>query len=274
MKKSCAKLNLLKIYSIPYEKTFARDKLRTREKDTSPIERILIIMPTYNERDNIERIVPAVLAQDERINMLIIDDGSPDGTGEIADKIAADNNRVNVLHREGKLGLGTAYVMGFKYSLEHNYDLTFEMDADFSHNPKEVPNFLKAIEENDLVLGSRYIHGVNVINWPLKRLLLSYYANVYTRVVTGLPIRDATGGFKCFRRVVLETIDLSMIRSNGYSFQIELKFRAYHKGFTLREVPIVFEERVKGASKMSKAIVREAIIMVWQLRIMSWLGKL
>ena len=275
MKKSCAKLNLLKIYSIPYEKTFARDKLKTREKDTSPIERILIIMPTYNERDNIERIVPAVLAQDERINMLIIDDGSPDGTGEIADKIAADNNRVNVLHREGKLGLGTAYVMGFKYSLEHNYDLTFEMDADFSHDPSYLPVMIKTAEDGaDMVVGSRWVKGGGIENWPKNRERLSRWASKYSQIITGLPVHDCTAGFQAFRRRVLQEIDLDRIHSDGYSFQIETKFKVWRKGFLIKEVPIIFRDRVHGESKINKKIVYEAFFMVWWLRLEALFGRI
>jgi len=237
-------------------------------------KKALIIFPTYNEKENIELIANAVLPLDERINILIVDDNSPDGTGAIADKMAANDSRINVLHRENKEGLGRAYLAGFKWALENKFDYIFEMDADFSHDPKFVPDFLKAIEEYDLVLGSRYISGVNVINWPMGRLLLSYYANMYTRIVTGLNVRDATGGFKCFRREVLETIDLDAVRSNGYIFQIEVSMRVWKKGFKIKEIPIVFADRVLGQSKMSKKIVREAIWKVWYLRLMSILGKL
>ena len=234
----------------------------------------LVIIPTYNERENIERIVPQVLEQDSSIHILIVDDGSPDGTGEIADQMAKGNNHINVLHRQGKGGLGTAYIAGFKYALEKSYDLILEMDCDFSHDPKSLPKFLEAIQDADLILGSRYISGVNVINWPMSRLLLSYYANVYSRWVTGLPLRDATGGFKCYRREVLNAINLDKVRSNGYSFQIEMSFRAWKKGFKIKEIPIIFEDRKAGQSKMSKKIVREAIWMVWKLRWWSIIGKL
>jgi dolichol-phosphate mannosyltransferase len=179
-----------------------------------------------------------------------------------------------VLHREKKQGLGQAYIAGFKFALEKDFNYIFEMDADFSHDPRYLPDFLKAIQEYDLVLGSRYISGVNVINWPMSRLLLSYYANVYTRIVTGMPLKDATGGFKCFRREVLEAINFDEVRSNGYSFQIEMSFRAYKKGFKIKEIPIIFADRVEGTSKMSKKIVREAIWMVWRLRFWSLFGKL
>lgn len=234
----------------------------------------LVIIPTYNEKENIEKIVPAVLAADPSLSVLIVDDNSPDGTGQIADRMAAQNNRIFVLHREKKNGLGQAYLAGFRWGLERDFDYLFEMDADFSHDPKYLPDFLQAVKEADLVIGSRYISGVNVVNWPMGRLLLSYYANVYSRIVTGLPLRDATGGFKCYRRQVLESIDLSKVRSNGYSFQIEMSFRAWKKGFRLKEIPIIFIDRREGTSKMSKKIVREAIWMVWRLRLMSILGKL
>jgi len=237
-------------------------------------KKALIIFPTYNEKENIEIIVPEVLNKDDRINVLIVDDNSPDGTGEIADRMADADNRINVLHRKNKEGLGRAYIAGFHWAIEHKFDYIFEMDADFSHDPKYVPDFLSAIEDNDLVLGSRYISGVNVINWPMKRLLLSYYANVYTRIVTGLPVRDGTGGFKCFRREVLEAVDLDAVRSNGYIFQIEVSMRVWKKGFRIKEIPIVFADRERGTSKMSKDIVREAIWKVWYLRLMSMLGKI
>jgi dolichol-phosphate mannosyltransferase len=233
-------------------------------------DRTLVIVPTYNEKFNIARLIPAVLAQHPSIEVLVVDDASPDGTGAIVDSIAASNPRVHAIHRAGKLGLGTAYITGFRWALERKYDLVFEMDADFSHNPERLPEFLKAIEEADLVLGSRYQNGhVNVVNWPMSRLFLSYAANVYARAVTGLPIFDTTGGFKCFRRNVLESIDLSSVRSNGYAFQIEMSFRAWKRGFRLIEIPIVFVDRTEGESKMSKRIVREAVWMVWRLR---WWG--
>lgn len=237
-------------------------------------KKALVIFPTYNEKDNIEKIIKQVLPLDDRLNVLVVDDGSPDGTGEIADRLADENPRINVLHREKKEGLGRAYIAGFKWAIDRKFDYIFEMDADFSHDPKYLPDFLREIETYDLVLGSRYISGVNVINWPMSRLLLSYYANVYTRLVTGLNVRDATGGFKCFRREVLETLDLDKIRSNGYIFQIEVSMRVWKKGFTIKEIPIVFYERLHGTSKMSKKIVREAIWKVWYLRLMSLLGKL
>ena len=233
-------------------------------------DRSLVIIPTYNERENITRIIPAALAQNENLDVLIVDDGSPDSTGAMVDLIAAENPRVHVLHRQGKLGLGTAYVAGFKWALNHDYEFIFEMDADFSHNPDRIPKFLEAIQNADLVIGSRYQNGqVNVVNWPMSRLFLSYSANIYARGVTGLRVFDATAGFKAFRRKVLEAIDLDDIRSNGYAFQIEMNFRAWKKGFRIVEIPIVFVDRTEGSSKMSKKIVREAIWMCWRLR---WWG--
>jgi dolichol-phosphate mannosyltransferase len=234
----------------------------------------LVIIPTYNEMENLPRIVPAVLSQDDRLSVLIVDDNSPDGTGRLAEEMAQENQRVHVLHRPGKAGLGMAYRAGFKWALERDYDRVFEMDADFSHDPKYLPDFLQATDKTDLVLGSRYISGVNVINWPISRLLLSYFANVYARLVTGLPVRDSTGGFKCFRREVLEAIDLDGVGSNGYAFQIEMSFRVWKKGYSIREIPIVFTDRERGQSKMSKGIVREAVWMVPKLRWMSWTGRL
>lgn len=237
-------------------------------------ERALVVIPTYNERGNIERIIAAVLAQDERLEVLVVDDGSPDGTGEIVDGIAGSNPKVHAIHRAGKLGLGTAYLAGFKWALEQNYDFVFEMDADFSHDPVHLPQFLEAIRNADLVLGSRYRKGkVTVVNWPMSRLMLSYAANLYARVVTGLPLDDCTGGFKCFRRSVLEAIDLDSVRSNGYAFQIEMSFRAWQNGFRIVEIPIVFVDRTEGESKMSKKIIREAVWMVWRLRWWSLTGR-
>jgi len=236
-------------------------------------ERMLVVMPTYNERVNIPLIVPAVLAQHPAVELLIVDDNSPDGTGAIADQLAAEDPRVHVLHRAGKEGLGKAYIAGFRWALECGYDLMFEMDADFSHDPRFLPAMIEAAGDADLVLGSRYKTGVNVINWPISRLLLSLGANHYARWVTGLPLTDSTGGFKCFRRKVLEAIPLDRVRSNGYAFQIEMSFLAWKRGFRLKEIPIVFTDRVEGQSKMNKKIVREAIWMVWWLRIRSLTGR-
>ena len=238
-------------------------------------ERALVIIPTYNERENISRIIEAVLEKDDRIEILVVDDGSPDGTGDIVENLGAGDPRVHLLRRARKLGLGTAYIAGFKWALERRYDYVFEMDADFSHDPGHLPEFLRSIETADLVLGSRYRHGkVTVVNWPIKRLLLSYYANVYARIVTGLPLWDATGGYKVYRRAVLESIDLDDVRSNGYAFQIEMSFRAWRKNFRIVEIPIVFVDRTEGTSKMSKAIVREAVWMVWRLRFWALRGRL
>lgn len=236
--------------------------------------RAVVIVPTYNERENIVRLIDQVLEQDPRLDVLVVDDNSPDGTGRIVDGLAASNPRVHVLHRERKLGLGTAYLAGFRWALDRGYAFVFEMDADFSHDPAHLPQFLAAIEHADLVLGSRYRFGkVTVVNWPITRLILSYSANIYARLVTGLQLYDATGGFKCFRREVLEAIDLSDVRSNGYAFQIEMSFRAWKKGFRIAEIPIVFVDRTEGESKMSKRIVREAVWMVWRLRWWALTGR-
>ena len=238
-------------------------------------ERALVVIPTYNEAPNVLNIVPQVLSQDPRLEVLVVDDNSPDGTGQMADELAAKNPRVHVVHREGKLGLGTAYIRGFKWALERGYDYVFEMDCDFSHDPAHLKEFLKAIGDADIVLGSRYLDGkVTVVNWPMGRLMLSYCANIYARWITGLRIWDLTGGFKCFRRRVLEAIDLSKVRSNGYAFQIEMSFRAWRKKFKLVEIPIVFVDRTEGQSKMNRSIVREAIWMVPRLRLQAWFGRI
>ena len=248
---------------------------RTRGEGALTIERALVIVPTYNERENVARIIERVLGQDPRLEILIVDDGSPDGTAAIVQGIIEHDQRVHILCRPQKMGLGTAYIAGFKWALEREYDCVFEMDADFSHDPNHLPVFLAAIEDADLVLGSRYRDGkVSVVNWPIGRLLLSYYANVYARFVTGMKLWDATGGFKCFRRAVLEAIDLDVVKSNGYAFQIEMSFRASKRGFRIIEIPIVFVDRTEGQSKMSKSIVREAVWMVWRLRWWSIRGRL
>jgi dolichol-phosphate mannosyltransferase len=227
----------------------------------------VVIVPTYNERENILKLIDAVLAQSPILDILVVDDGSPDGTGAIVDERAASDSHVHIIHREKKLGLGTAYVAGFRWALERDYQFVFEMDADFSHDPQHIPQFLASIENADLVIGSRYREGrVTVVNWPIGRLLLSYFANVYARFVTGLGIFDLTAGYKCFRRKVLEAVDLNDVRSNGYAFQIEMHFRVWRKGFRIVEIPIVFVDRTEGTSKMSKKIVREAVWMVWRLR--------
>lgn len=225
-----------------------------------------IIIPTYNEKENIKVVVEAVLALNLDAEIVIIDDDSPDGTGKIADEVALRHSSVKVIHRPGKLGLGSAYIEGFKYALKNSKaDFIFEMDADFSHDPSAIPKFIEAVKDADVVVGSRYIRGVNVINWPMSRLLLSYISNIYARSLTGVPVKDLTSGFKCYRRGVLESIDLDSIKSDGYAFQIETLFLCHRKGFRVREIPIIFTERLDGSSKMTKAIVREAFFMVLYL---------
>jgi dolichol-phosphate mannosyltransferase len=236
--------------------------------------KILIIIPTYNELENLPTLLPEVLSKNNGINVLIVDDNSPDGTAAFIENEMKNNNRIHLIKRPSKLGLGTAYIAGFKFALRNGYDFIFEMDADFSHNPKEIPKFLDEIKNSDVVLGSRYINGVNVINWPMRRLLLSSFANFYTRFITGMPVHDATGGYKCFRKEVLQAINLDKVTSNGYAFQIEMTFKAWKKGFKVKEIPIIFVDRVKGKSKMSRKIVREAVTMVWKLRIKSIFGLL
>jgi len=227
----------------------------------------LVIIPTYNERENIEDIIKAILTTSSEVDILVVDDNSPDGTGQIVEKISQENPRVKMIKRKEKLGLGSAYVTGFKFALKEGYEYVMEMDADFSHDPKEIPRFLELIKHNDLVIGSRYTNGISVVNWPISRLLLSYFANIFARFVTGVPIKDLTGGFKCFRREVLESIDLDRIMSDGYAFQIEMNYHAWRKGFRIVEVPIIFIERRAGKSKMSKKIVWEAFWLVWKLRL-------
>ena len=237
--------------------------------------RFVVIVPTYNEADNLPRIVPRILEQDPRIDVLVVDDDSPDGTGVLADDLSRESDRVHVIHRSGKQGLGRAYIEGFRWGLERDYALFFEMDADFSHRPNALPLFIDKARDFDIVLGSRYLDGrVTVMNWPMSRLLISFFGSWYARFVTRLPVQDVTGGFNCWRREVLESLDFERIESNGYTFQIELKLRAWRKGFTLSEIPIVFEERESGESKMSKKIVREAIWKVWKLRILDLFGRL
>jgi dolichol-phosphate mannosyltransferase len=236
-------------------------------------EKALVIIPTYNEIENVERMIAVVTDLPESPDILIVDDNSPDGTGKKVREIALTNKNVRLIERSGKLGLGTAYIEGFKFALNGGYDLILEMDCDFSHDPKDISRLLKEIRDFDLVIGSRYIQGVNVVNWPLKRLLLSIGASFYTRIITGMPLKDATSGFKCFRRKVIESIDLDNIHSNGYSFQIEMHFRTWKKDFRIKEMPIIFTDRIDGHSKMGKAIVREAILMVWKLRFPFFFGK-
>ena len=226
----------------------------------------IVVIPTYNEQDNIWNIIESIHENVEDIHILVVDDNSPDGTANIVKDIIATDERVHLIERAGKMGLGTAYCEGFRWALERNFEIIMEMDADFSHNPEVIPNFLKEIENYDLVIGSRYISGVNVVNWPLSRLILSYGANMYSRIITGMPIMDATGGFKCFRAEYLKQIDLSKIKSNGYGFQIEMNYRLWKKGARIKEIPIIFIDRRSGVSKMNKKIIYEAIFLVWKLK--------
>lgn len=249
-------------------------EVRPPDSGDSAAEKALVILPTYNERDNLMAIVGGILEQDPRLDVLIVDDSSPDGTGDLARQLAAQSPRVHVLERPAKMGLGTAYLTGFEWALERSYDFVFEMDADLSHDPRHLPEFLAAIRDHDLVLGSRYLRGVTVVNWPLSRLLLSMSANLYARVVTGVPFTDLTGGFKCFRRRVLEELDLISVRSEGYSFQIEITSRAWARGFRIAEIPIVFVDRTKGESKLNRGIIWEAVWMVWKIRLWRILGRL
>jgi len=237
-------------------------------------QKSLIIIPTYNERNNIPKVLDELLGLElDDLDVLIIDDNSPDGTAEVVKSYSQKYPQILLKERQGKLGLGTAYITGFEYAIEHNYNYVFEMDADLSHDPKVIPEFLKAIQDADLVIGSRYLTGVNVINWPLMRLFISVMASKYTRIITGLPIHDCTSGFKCFRREVLEKIPLKEISSSGYSFQIEMNFKAWKRGFKIKEIPIIFYDRTEGSSKMSKKIIVEAIFMVWKMKILSLFGR-
>jgi dolichol-phosphate mannosyltransferase len=238
-------------------------------------ERIIVVVPTYNERDNLPKLVDRLLALKDAVEILVVDDGSPDGTGEWVAATAARDSRIHLLARTAKNGLGRAYVSGFQWALEHGYDLIVQMDADFSHSPEDVPKLLEGIRTTgaDLVIGSRYVDGIRVINWPLKRLVLSVGASYYVKWITGLPIWDPTGGFKCWRRRTLEAIDLSTVKSNGYGFQIEMNHRVWRRGLRVTEVPIIFSDRVEGTSKMSKKIVIEALLMVWGLLIRNGLRR-
>lgn len=234
----------------------------------------IVVIPTYNERDNIVRLSEQILGQHPALHILFVDDNSPDGTGRLADELAATEPRIQVIHRAAKLGLGSAYREGFRRALDLGADYIIEMDADFSHDPKVLPVFLDAAATCDLVIGSRYLNGVSVVNWPIRRLILSYFASVYTRFVTGLRIMDCTSGFKCFRRQTIEAIDMEKVTSDGYSFQIEMNYRCIEKGLTICEVPIIFIDRHAGTSKMSRKIVREAVVMVWKLRLGTLLNSL
>jgi dolichol-phosphate mannosyltransferase len=236
-------------------------------------EKTLVIVPTYNERENLPKLAQRLTTLPVAVDMLVVDDNSPDGTGQIADQLAAANPRIHVLHRAEKNGLGRAYCAGFQWALERDYEFIFEMDGDFSHNPDDIPAFLEAAQNADLVVGSRYKNGIRVINWPLKRLMLSMGAGKYVRIITGLPISDPTGGYKCFRRAALQSINLDAIRSNGYSFQIEMTHKIWRSGMKIVEVPIVFTDRFLGSSKMSAKIVREALWMVWRLLLQNKLRR-
>jgi dolichol-phosphate mannosyltransferase len=238
------------------------------------MKKSLVIIPTFNERENIEAVIDIVFGLNVHgLHILIVDDNSPDKTAELVKGVQKTEEKLFLIERPGKLGLGTAYITGFKFALENGYDYIFEMDADLSHDPREIPKFLNMIEDADLVIGSRYLKGVNVINWPLSRLILSVFASQYTRLITGMPVSDCTAGYKCFRREVLEAIPLDEVRSNGYSFQIEMNFKAWKRGFRIQELPIVFTDRTVGKSKMSRKIMFEAAYMVWKLKFMSLLGK-
>ncbi len=234
-----------------------------------PFTKTLIIVPTYNERENIVLLIPEIHKKVPRAHILVVDDSSPDGTAECVRELAKGKESIFVLVREKKEGLGRAYISGFKWALEREYELIFEMDADFSHNPEYLPDFIKAAEEADCVIGSRYISGVNVINWPMSRLLISYFGNMGARIVAGIPVKDCTSGFKCFHSKVLRSINLNRVGSSGYSFQVEMNYHVWRKGFRITEIPIIFTDRKVGVSKMSTKIVREALILLWKLRLMS-----
>jgi dolichol-phosphate mannosyltransferase len=229
------------------------------------MDQAVVIVPTYNERDNLEPLATKILGLPTPVQLLIVDDNSPDGTGQLADQLAGRHPTIQVLHRPDKAGLGRAYCAGFLWALEREFEFILEMDGDFSHDPEDIPRFLEAARDTDLVLGSRYRDGIRVINWPLGRLLLSLSAAQYVRLITGMPFTDPTGGFKCFRRQTLARLDLDAVRSNGYSFQIELTHKIWRQGLRIVEVPIVFTDRYQGTSKMSGRIVREALLMVWRL---------
>ncbi len=230
------------------------------------MKKAIVVIPTYNEIENIRNIIPAVLNSYEGINVLIVDDNSPDGTSQAVQEMMANDSRIHLITRPGKMGLGTAYCDGFQYCLDQGFDYIMEMDADFSHNPQDIPRFMEEIKNNDLVIGSRYITGVNVVNWPLRRLILSYGSNIYARMITGIPVKDATGGFKCFNAEFLRKIDLKSVKSNGYSFQIEMNYRMWKLGARIKEISIIFIDRRSGVSKMSKKNITEAVFMVWKLK--------
>lgn len=239
-----------------------------------PFDKTLIIIPTYNEIDNIEKMIRTLFGLYPAISLLIIEDGSPDGTAAVVKKLMDEFKNLFIIERKGKLGLGTAYITGFRWALEKNYEYVFEMDCDFSHDPKQIPDLLEAALNNDLVIGSRYIGGIRIINWPFRRLLLSYGASIYTRMITGIPVFDTTGGFKCFKRSALQSLNFDRIISNGYSFQLELNYKIWVKGLKIKEVPIIFYERRDGQSKMGGGIIMEAIFAVFRLRLKKILGTL
>ncbi len=234
----------------------------------------LVIIPTYDESENIRDLITVLINLDNTLEILIVDDNSPDGTAEIVEEMMKDIHRIHILKRAGKLGLGSAYVEGFKFAIQNKYDIIYQMDADFSHDPKVILEMQKEIRKYDVVIGSRYVSGINVVNWPMSRLILSYGAAQYVKIITGMFINDPTGGFKCLRREVLESIDLDNIVSDGYSFQIEMNFKAWNKGFNIKEIPIVFTDRRSGESKMSKRIIHEAIKVVWLLKFRQITGRL
>ncbi|MBU1699584.1 MAG: polyprenol monophosphomannose synthase [Candidatus Eisenbacteria bacterium] len=235
--------------------------------------RTLVVIPTYNERENIQVVIPKILDHPYDLQILVVDDGSPDGTGQIVEEMGKSDPRISLLRRPGKMGLGSAYVAGFQRAIEMDVDCVIQMDADLSHDPQAIPEFIEGIKDSDLVVGSRYLNGVTVVNWPIRRLILSFGANLYTKIVTGMPLSDATGGFKCFRRSTLELIDLDKIGSDGYGFQIEMNFQCWRRNLRIREIPIVFVDRQKGASKLSRWIVWEAIWLVWRLALSRWFGS-
>lgn len=239
-----------------------------------PFDKSLLIIPTYNEISNIKSMLETLFELYPTLNILIIDDGSPDGTADVVKSHKLQHPNLHLIQRSGKLGLGTAYTTGFKWALERQFEFIFEMDCDFSHDPKDIPRLLEAAQTHDLVIGSRYIDGIRIINWPMNRLLLSYFAGVYVRLITGLNVLDTTGGFKCFKRSALKSLDLNKIFSNGYSFQIELNFKIQASGFKIKEVPIVFTERRLGESKMSGGIIKEAVFGVLMLKIRKIFGTL
>ena len=233
----------------------------------------LVIIPTYNEAINIKKIIKRILSISKQLEILVIDDNSPDKTGDIVKKLNQNNKRLHLIRRERKLGLGTAYVLGFAYVLKNGYDFAFEMDADFSHNPDELPKFIELLNEYELIIGSRYVKGISVVNWPMKRLLLSYSACIFARIVTGIPVRDLTSGFKCYSRKAIESVDWKTFKVDGYGFQIQSVFSVYKSGLKIKEIPIIFVERSEGESKMSKRIIWEAFWLVWKLRLISLFRK-